>query len=276
MDTSEYDPQQGNVDARLSDEDVRSIVWLVAEMALVPGPIRRKRKALLDGLSELVLADSWLWAHSYIDRGELRPVNLQFQQCGRPGMRGRAAYALRVFGAFGVPPENAPLKELTFQGQHFTRSIVELVGRDVWLNKKSRAYVYILGVDDFVYSIVPTHQEADRTYFSGVGLGRRVRQPFFTPRERKIIHIVVGSVRWLHSDGVTADNADAVETLPVYLRCILPLLIEGRTNREIADAHNLSVDTVKKYASSLYDLLGVTNRAELIAKFSIGDGGYVP
>jgi hypothetical protein len=270
------EPDDTSRDERLADEDVQSIVSLVADVALVNGPIRRKRKALLDGLSEMVNGDCWLWAHSYIDLGDLRPVNLQYQQCGRVGVRGAVAYALRVFGAFGIPPENPPLKELTIRGKHFTRSVCELVGREAWTNKRSRAYVYAFGMDDFVYSIVPIRREGNRTYSSGVGLGRKTGRPYFTPRERKIIHIVISSVSWLHSDGISSENADVVEQLPTRLRCILPMLIAGRSNAEIAAARNLSLDTVKKYVSDLYDIIGVQNRAELIAKFAIGDGGHVP
>ena len=276
MAAGELESNDANRHERLADEDVRNIVSLVADMALVRGPIRQKRKALLDGLSELVQGDCWLWAHSYIDLGDLRPVNLQYQQCGRVGVRGSVAYALRIFGGFGLPPENAPLKELTIRGNHFTRSITELVSRDVWMSRKSRAYVYALGMDDFVYSVVPVRREGGRTFFSGVGLGRKVRRPYFTARERKIIHIVIKSVSWLHSDGLSTENADAVEQLPTRLRCILPLIIAGRTNADIAEARNLSLDTVKKYVSDLYDILGVQSRSGLIAKFAIGDGGYLP
>ena len=265
-----------DADPRLCDEDVQRIVALVADAAVMRGDIRRKRIVLMSGLSDLVDADNWLWSHCYIDQGHLRPVNLQFQQCGRVSLRGQVAYALRTFGAFGIPPENHALKELTIRGQHFTRAMWQLAGRDAWMNKKSRAYVYAFGIDDFVYSIVPTERVGSRTYFSTVALGRHVRRPYFTDRERKIIHIVTSSVSWLHTDGLTRQNADAVERLPTRLRCVLPMLIEGKSNRDIAEAHYLSLDTVKTYASDLYEMLGVSSRAELINKFAVGDGGERP
>lgn len=46
---------------------------------------------------------------------------------------------------------------------------------------------------------------------------------------------------------------------------ILPLIAEGKTNREIAGSLNLSEHTVKKYVSSIFQKLRITRRAEAAA-----------
>ncbi len=45
-------------------------------------------------------------------------------------------------------------------------------------------------------------------------------------------------------------------------RNILTLLAEGKTNKQIADAINLSPHTVKNYVSEIFKKLGVARRSE--------------
>jgi DNA-binding NarL/FixJ family response regulator len=45
-------------------------------------------------------------------------------------------------------------------------------------------------------------------------------------------------------------------------RDVLACLTEGKTNRQIAAALNLSVGTVKSHLTSIYGKLGVSNRTE--------------
>lgn len=252
-------------DERLADEDVRKIVSLVAEVALVDGPLHNKRKALLDGLCALVNGDCWLWAHSQYDHGNSQPVNLRCEQCGQFGDRQAVACALHVFDDCGASSDDSLPSKLSVRANCVTRTIADSV-----------SFAHALGMDDFVYSVVPTEREGTRTYFSGVGLGRKFRRSRFTPRERKIAHIVISSVSWLHTDEIPTRGFDAAVELPMRLQCVLPMLIAGRSNAEIAEARNLSLDTVKKYASDLCEILGVQNRSELIAKFAVGDGGDLP
>ncbi len=49
-------------------------------------------------------------------------------------------------------------------------------------------------------------------------------------------------------------------------RQILKLLIQGKSNREIADTLNLSVSTVKEYCGRLYSKFSVRNRTGLIIR----------
>lgn len=47
----------------------------------------------------------------------------------------------------------------------------------------------------------------------------------------------------------------------------MPLLVKGKTNKEIAAALHLSDKTVKNYLTNIYDKLGVNRRAEAVARF---------
>jgi DNA-binding CsgD family transcriptional regulator len=52
---------------------------------------------------------------------------------------------------------------------------------------------------------------------------------------------------------------------------ILALLVQGRSNREIADRLYLSPRTVEKHIASIFAKLGVTTRAEAIAAAAAHD-----
>ncbi len=61
--------------------------------------------------------------------------------------------------------------------------------------------------------------------------------------------------------------ADAEEwPLTTRERRVAELLVQGRANREIADALILSPETVKSHVSSILRKLGVSNRAEAVAR----------
>jgi DNA-binding NarL/FixJ family response regulator len=62
-------------------------------------------------------------------------------------------------------------------------------------------------------------------------------------------------------------DADPLAALTDHERSILPLIAEGKTNREIAAQLNLSEQTVKGYVSSILRKLKLSRRAEAAAFF---------
>ena len=63
----------------------------------------------------------------------------------------------------------------------------------------------------------------------------------------------------------TIPGADPLANLSVQERRILPLIAEGKINREIAASLSLSEHTVKTYISNILQKLQLTRRAELAA-----------
>ena len=51
----------------LAEDDVREIVRLLADVAIVEGTLPEKKRALMTGLQTLVGADGWLWSVTRID-----------------------------------------------------------------------------------------------------------------------------------------------------------------------------------------------------------------
>jgi two-component system response regulator DevR len=87
-----------------------------------------------------------------------------------------------------------------------------------------------------------------------VGRGESLLDPHVTG-------MVLERIRRIAS-GADADEATA---LTAREREILPLIAEGRTNKEIADAVFLSAKTVKNYVSSILAKLGLDRRTQVPA-----------
>lgn len=65
---------------------------------------------------------------------------------------------------------------------------------------------------------------------------------------------------------------DPMRALTRSERALLASLAEGHTNKELAEAHRISVNTVKFHLRNLYEKLGVRNRARAIAFFYASGG----
>ena len=68
--------------------------------------------------------------------------------------------------------------------------------------------------------------------------------------------------------GKSEDPRDPYETLTDREKQVLKLVVEGRTNKEIAAALQISVKTAMGHRANLMEKLGIHNRAELV-KFAM-------
>ncbi len=66
----------------------------------------------------------------------------------------------------------------------------------------------------------------------------------------------------------TMDTNGKSTTLSPQERRILPLVADGKTNKEIADALGLSDKTIKSYLSNIFEKLQVTRRAQAAVMFA--------
>ncbi len=88
----------------------------------------------------------------------------------------------------------------------------------------------------------------------------------FTNLDRKVLTYLANQAT------ITLQNAEKVATLKRSSKLsdreneVLSLLIEGRTNKEIADALFVTVNTVKKHVQNIYTKLNVDSRAAAVAK----------
>jgi len=88
-----------------------------------------------------------------------------------------------------------------------------------------------------------------------------------TPPVATIVPVSIGGVRGLIIE-LPADPAELPACLTATEREVVTLVLEGRSNREIAEARGASYRTVANQLASIYKKLGVASRTELVAALS--------
>jgi len=71
--------------------------------------------------------------------------------------------------------------------------------------------------------------------------------------------------RWIRTGASSNVSAQGLRQLSPQERLIMPLLAQGKTNKEIATQLGLSDKTIKNYLANIYDKLGVNRRTEAVA-----------
>lgn len=150
---------------------------------------------------------------------------------------------------------------LALPGVVVTRRREELHGDPAWY---AHAYVNehrrTARVDDCLYTL---HRLPDRGGMVGLGMHRAWGDPVrFGRREADLLHLLNEHLRFLWR----SDVAGETDALAPRLRQTLGLLMEGRSEKEIANALDVSRNTVHKYVTALYRHFHVTSRAELMAR----------
>ncbi|MBH0210492.1 MAG: hypothetical protein A4C66_03560 [Nitrospira sp. HN-bin3] len=75
------------------------------------------------------------------------------------------------------------------------------------------------------------------------------------------------ALHWIRTSSHLGVTAQGVSRLSPQERLILPLLADGKTNKEIAVQLRLSDKTVKNYLANIFDKLQVKRRTEAVAWF---------
>jgi hypothetical protein len=109
----------------LAEEDVRAIVRLVADVAVLEGDLAEKKEALMQGLQQLVQADGWLWPITQVDPATRVPVCTGLMHAGLT--EDQLTGWLEASQSSCPPPEDEPCFELTRTGKHFTRTRQQLI-----------------------------------------------------------------------------------------------------------------------------------------------------
>ena len=121
-----------------------------------------------------------------------------------------------------------------------------------------------LDCDDFVVSIrlvgMPRHAEA-------ISVDRPHGAPRFGPREVALLKLLHDEVAPLVGVRLTTEAHLSRDGLSKRLNETLSLLLDGRSEKEVARTLGLGVRTVHEYVTALYKHFCVSSRAELLAYF---------
>lgn len=254
----------------LSETDVRAIVRLLGEVAMIRGTLAEAKQHLMDGLCRLIDADAWIWGV-----GQHDPKNVPFYISFHRGNIDDARFA-RLMAAVNHP-EMAEFarpfsEELAATGTHLTR-LRQQINRDgSFVGSKAEQAWLLAEIDGVILSCKPLPDGG----FSSIGIYRRPGKPLFDERESRIAHILLSEVPWLHLEGWPTERGESATRLYPRLRTVLNLLIEGWSRKQIADHLGLSLHTVNDYVKEIYEHYGVHSQSELLVRFTKGNGGDTP
>lgn len=261
----------------LAEGDVRAVVALLGEVADMPGDALAKKTRLMDGLCEVLGADAWMWVVSRFDPGG-EPMAVLCHHGGFTERQLGLVFEATQDAAL-PPPDHAPMAERVALGRPVCFRRVDLVPDDeAWHGPHWQRYRKPMGLDEFLYGIVPIAGERGRGHLiSGVGLHRRTGREGFTERNRRLLHIVVTEVPWLHRAGLPEAETVALEgfgrsvsDLTPRLRTVFGLLMQGWKRPRIAEHLGISENTAKAHIREVYRHFGVGDHVELLRRFMGG------
>lgn len=142
----------------------------------------------------------------------------------------------------------------------------ELFAEQEW--RRSPDYQLVLrtmGADAVVHSHCPIDETRDA--FSGVVCCRAAGRRTFNQREVALIHLINEEVARLVGGALARWCEPQASQLPPREREALRCLLEGSTDRQIADRLHLSPHTVNQYTKEIFRHFGVHSRTALLARW---------
>ncbi|MCU0797239.1 MAG: LuxR family transcriptional regulator [Akkermansiaceae bacterium] len=257
-------------DQSLAEQDVRKMVRLLGEVISTPGDFMEKKVQLMNGLCGIIDADAWVWGV-----GQHNPENAPFYVAFAKGGFDDERFG-RLMEAVNHPEmENfaRPFsEELNVSGSHLTR-LRQQINRDGTFSGSDAERAWLrANIDGVILSCKPLSDGG----FSSIGIYRNADKPLFAERECRIAHIVLSEVPWLHLEGWPSERGESAKTLYPRLRTVLNLLIESWSRKQIAQHLGLRENTVHGYVKEIYQHFQVHSHAELMKRFSSGNGGDLP
>ncbi|QDU71811.1 helix-turn-helix transcriptional regulator [Mucisphaera calidilacus] len=254
----------------LTEQDLRNVIKLLLNVMQTEGSTSIKKRALMQGLAELVDADSWIWTISRDVHEGGTPVSVWMIHGGLSESQISALLQYTQDTTVERPEDDVVFK-LQKSGEHFTRRRQQMMPDEAFKNASGmKRYGKQINIDQYVFSIYPL-DEPDM--ISAVGMHRRNGRPPFSEREARLIHIVCSEIRWLHYSDIPANKARESLDLTPRQRTVFMMILQGTSPRDIAGQLEISIHTVNDHIKAIYRHFHVASRNELIARFMQCDGG---
>ncbi|HEY8990617.1 MAG TPA: LuxR C-terminal-related transcriptional regulator, partial [Luteolibacter sp.] len=251
----------------LYEQDVRELVRILGEVAAMPPDPPRQREYLMNQLSALLGTDTWVWGAAPLLEPGKQPVYL-YQHTGGFDEERMARYLLAVEHP-DCGEMTAPLaRALQAANGQVTRRIEQIVSVERFAGSPAKPLWDAADIGPILITLHPVAGYG----ISCIGFYRPRGAPAFSERDSRIAHILLGEVPLLHVAGMPHATAREIPRLPPRCRLILNLLVRGIPRKSIASELGLSPGTVHGYTRIIFGHFGVHSQAELIARFSEGDG----
>lgn len=264
-------PMQSAGAPHLTESDVRNLTRLLGDVIAAGGSHAEKKRLLMDGICQLIGAESWVWTLAQLNENGAT-THLGFLQGGFDD--DRFARFLEAIEHPDTRVLSEPLAQALHSGaqEHLTRLRQQMDPEDKFLTFDGNRAWELADIGPLLVSL----RKLPDSGVSGIGIYRRQGGEPFTEREAKIAHILLSEVGWLHLQDWPADRGESVIKLSPRQRVVLNALILGWNRKKIADHLKLSVHTVHGYVKGVFHHFGVHSQAELISRFSWGNGGDSP
>ena len=266
--TTPASPAPALDDPPLSEADVRAMVRLLGEAMALKGDLSQKRRQLMMGLTKLVQAEAWCWAMVAEMNPERMPVYIGFIHGGF-SEDSFARYLAANAHPDMVWASASYGRELQAEKRHLTRSAQQVYPLEKFNASEAGALWRASGFYPGIISFYPLPEGV----YSGIAVYRKCEGELFGARERKIAHILMAEVPWLHVNQSQDTVLSEVPRLPVRQRLALELLLQGKSRKMIADDMRISINTVSGYIRDIYRFFRVSSQAQLVKRFFRGDGG---
>ena len=254
-------------------DDAVAAVRLLGEVAGHEGDVNTRKRLLMRRLQEFTGADGWLWSMTYRKADINQPMSVGVIHDGLTDEQ-FSGWVEASQVAKPQPPEDPVLGRELAKGKHYTRTRRQLVPDAEWYNSPTiQKYRIDRGIDDFLYSIYPLGGDV---MCSAIGLFRHVGREPFSDRHRRVTHIILSNVEWLHYAGLPEHRENSVPQLTPTQRMVLVYLLEGRRRSDIASLLHVTENTAKVHVRNILKFYGAKDQLELVCKFRAGDGQDLP
>ncbi len=251
--------------SKIYEKDARAMVRLLGQVAALEGGHADKKRFLMEGLCELIQADAWVWALGC----QLKPGEEQIYSSFMHEGLGEVGFSklLKTLNhpVMGKVVEPFYLK-LATDLEHATMTRDEMDPDQL----SYQPDVNDLWEDANIGPVMMSGFPLDADSLSCIAVYRKVGKAHFSEREKKIAHIMLEEVEWLHLSGWPEDRGVTVPRLYPQQRTVLNLLLDGLSRKCIAEQMNISENTVSGYVKDVYRHFEVNSQAALMKKFLSG------
>lgn len=251
----------------LSEQDVRDLVRILGDVAAMKPDPDARRVYLMNGLAALLGTDTWVWGVAPLLDPEKQPVYL-FQNTGGMDEERMSRFLMAVEHP-DTARMTAPLAEaLISAGSQVTRHIEQIITRERFAQSPAHPLWQAAGIGPILITLRPIPGYG----ISCIGFYRSVDAPMFTGRDSRLAHIVLNEVPLLHETGMPHTSSRNLPQLPPRCRLVMHHLVRGQTRKTIATHLGLSEQTVNGYVKKIFSHFSVHSQAELLVRFTRGDG----
>jgi DNA-binding CsgD family transcriptional regulator len=250
----------------LDTADIEAMIRILSRAGdpTVEIPLFDRKRSIMEDIAHLIGAEVWIWmtgrANPHLP-GDAMAVSVV--DGGWRDERERAELFRIIIHPELQSVTSGPLDRAVRESRPITQSRDQLASSQTWESTYTSGLWRAAGFDHFFISVYPI---GDGEY-SAAGFHRRLGKPAFSDRDLTIVHIMFQQIDWLHRQGSNVAASDKVIDLSPRERQVMLLLLGGDSRKQVAAKLQLSEHTVADYLKEIYRKLGVSSRAELLAKF---------